>query len=60
MIPSISPTGEIPVMFFPLILIMVINMGRDYVEDQKRQQADVKENEKVANKLLGDGMVSEI
>ena len=37
MIHSISPTGDIPVMFIPLILIIVINMVRDYVEDQKRQ-----------------------
>lgn len=60
MIPAISPTGEVPVMFLPLILIIVINMVRDYVEDQKRQQADIKENEKIATKLLGSGMVSEI
>jgi phospholipid-transporting ATPase len=60
MIEIISPTHQIPVMFIPLIMIVVINTTRDYIEDKKRQEADKKENLKIAMKLQGDGVVSEI
>lgn len=45
MIPAISSTDGRPVVFFPLSIILVVNIAKNMYEDYKRRQSDSKENQ---------------
>ena len=60
MVDTISPTNRLPVMFIPLILILLINITRNYIEDKKRQEADTKENEQKTIRRESQGCVSNV
>jgi len=60
MIRSISPTDQIPIMFFPLFLVIVVNALRDFIEDKKRQNSDKEENNQKCKIILGNGLANEV
>lgn len=60
MIEMISPTNQIPVMFIPLLLILLINITRDFIENKKRQKEDTEENSKISTRLKAKDLVIEI
>ena len=45
MVPAISSTDGRPVVFFPLSIIMIVNISKNMYEDYKRKQSDTKENQ---------------
>ena len=46
---KISSTGGIPYQLIPLILIILINGIKDYLEDFKRKRFDSEENDREVN-----------
>lgn len=44
MVRIVSPTNQIPVMYIPLSLILIINAARDLYEDYKKHRSDEEEN----------------
>lgn len=46
MIPAISTSEGIPTVYLPLFPILIITAIKDFLEDWKRRQSDVEENEK--------------
>lgn len=43
-IPSISNTGGKPIIYIPLVIIILISMLKDVFEDSKRHKSDNEEN----------------
>lgn len=44
MIPAISVSEGKPTMFFPLVIVVLVSMVKDFFEDWKRRASDKKEN----------------
>ena len=44
--PAISISENLPVIFVPLVFILLITMAKDYYEDSKRKKSDKEENMK--------------
>ena len=45
MVPAISVSEGKPTMFFPLSIVVIVSMVKDFVEDWKRHKSDRKENQ---------------
>lgn len=45
MIPAITVSEGKPTMFFPLVIVVIVSMVKDFFEDWKRRASDKKENE---------------
>ncbi|KRW99867.1 P-type ATPase, cytoplasmic domain N [Pseudocohnilembus persalinus] len=50
-IPPISISYGLPVIYLPLVVIIIISMGKDFMEDYKRITADREENSRIIEVL---------
>lgn len=57
MIPAISVSEGKPTMFFPLVVVLLVSMVKDFFEDWKRRMSDKKENESQIELLNEVGFV---
>ena len=57
MIPEISTSDGQPVIWLPLLVIMMITAIKDLCEDFQRHRSDRKENEKIAHVLSNNGFI---
>lgn len=53
-LPEISNTQNQPLIYIPLLVIVVISMIKDYTEDFKRKKSDREENNREIEVLVGN------
>ena len=55
MAPSISPTDQYPLIYIPLLFVLVLNALRDSIEEAKRKKKDLEINHRPANVYQSSG-----